>query len=62
MSQDPAASRNYRRRKATLERVQDRLRVEHHNWHQPWTRTTVPSAAVRELIDELYELAGGNEL
>lgn len=50
-------SRNYRRRKQALQRVQDRLRVEQRNWHAPWAREVVPGEAVRDLIDELAELA-----
>ncbi len=50
-------SRNYRLRKKALERLQERLRQERKNWHAPWVRDQVPSRAVRELIDELCELA-----
>ena len=50
-------SRNYRLRKKALERLQTRLRQERKNWHAPWAREVVPGAAVRELSDELCELA-----
>ena len=50
-------SRNYRLRKKVLERLQTRLREERRTWHAPWVRDQVPSRAVRELIDELCELA-----
>ena len=50
-------SKTYRRRKQALQRVQDRLRVEQRNWHAPWAREVVPGEAVRDLIDELAELA-----
>ncbi len=50
-------SKTYRRRKQALQRVQDRLRVEQRNWHSVWIADTVPSPAVRDLIDELAELA-----
>ena len=53
---DPT-SRNYRARKRALERLTERLRQERNTWHAPWIRDLVPSRAVRELIDELCELA-----
>ena len=52
-----AAVRNYRARKKALMRLQERLRTERKNWHAPWARKVVPGDAVRELIDELCELA-----
>ena len=56
MSAAPDSSRTYRRRKQALKRVQDRLRVEQRKWHSVWIADTVPSPAVRDLIDELVEL------
>ncbi len=56
MSADPS-SRNYRLRKRALERLTERLREERRTWHAPWVRDMVPSRAVREMIDELCELA-----
>ncbi len=50
-------SRNYRLRKKALDRLTARLREERRTWHAPWVRDQVPSRAVRELIDELCELA-----
>ncbi len=49
--------RNYRLRKKALERLQTRLREERRTWHAVWVRDQVPSRAVREMIDELCELA-----
>lgn len=50
-------TRVYRRRKAALQRLQERLRIERRNWHAVWTAQEVPSWAVRDLIDELCDLA-----
>lgn len=52
-----AAVRNYRARKRALERLQMRLREERRFWHSVIAKEQVPSKAVRELIDELCELA-----
>lgn len=60
MIEDPTGKlrqRDYRRRKAVLERLRGRLRLEQRNWHAPWVRDQVPSRAVRGLIDELCEIA-----
>ena len=51
------STRRYLKRKAAMLRLQERLRVERRNWHAVWVRDEVPSRAVRQLIDELCELA-----
>ena len=56
MSADPR-SRNYRLRKKALERLTERLRQERRFWHSHLAREQVSSRAVREMIDELCELA-----
>ena len=60
MSTPSERTRQYERRKAALERLRDRLRTEQRIWHQVWVRDQVPSKDVRDLIDELAELAGVN--
>ena len=54
--------RAYRGRKKTLVALQERLRLERRNWHAVWVRDQVPSRAVREIIDELCDLAELEEM
>ncbi len=62
MSAEGVASvRAYRQRKAMLLRLQARLRIERRNWRAVWIKTEVPAYAVRELVEELCELADVEE-